>query len=65
VDGSTATLTALVSVIGYDRAQELAKGAAETGQDIRTTVIGSGVMTTEAYAACITPEAVMRLGTPE
>ena len=64
VDGATATLTALVSVIGYDRAQALANRAAETGQDIRTTVIDSGVMTAEAYDACITPEAVMRLGTP-
>jgi len=62
VESSTATVTALLPVLGYERAGRVAEQAACTGKSIRETVLELGWMTAEEFAAVITPEAVCRLG---
>lgn len=64
VDGATATLTALVDVIGYDNAERLAHEARQSGESIRETAIASHALSAEDYDAAIAPESVMRLGRP-
>ena len=62
VDGATATATALVSEIGYESAQEVARKAAESGTSIRETVIAGNFLSAEEFDRLTSPEAVMRLG---
>ncbi len=64
VEASTATATALIQVLGYDRACEVAKAARATGRTIREVVTAEGAMTGEAFDALVSPEAVRRLGMP-
>jgi aspartate ammonia-lyase len=63
VENSTATATALLPVLGYERAGEAAKLAVENDRTIRETVIAQGWLTGEAFDELISPEAVCRLGT--
>lgn len=65
VDGSTAAVTALVPLLGYDGACALAVEAARSGRSVREAVLASGAMTAEAFDALTSPEAVCRLGSPE
>ena len=60
----TASATAIMPVVGYDRAAALALRSRETGLPLRDVVIAEGAMTDADFDACITPEAVCRLGTP-
>ena len=62
VDGSTATATALVDSIGYDRATAAAAEADASGRSIREIVVANGWMSEEDFAACISAERVMQLG---
>jgi aspartate ammonia-lyase len=62
VDQSTAVVTALVPVLGYERACEVAREAAAAGRTIRETVLRAGLMTAEEFEASTGPEAVCRLG---
>ena len=64
VESSTATATALLPVLGYERAAEIARLAQEQNRTIRETVIAQGWLTGEEFAALISPEAVCRLGMP-
>jgi aspartate ammonia-lyase len=68
VHNSTATLTALVERIGYDAAEHLAEHIAAAGgdpqQDLRHQVVDHGMMTGEEFDELISPERVMRLGSP-
>ncbi len=64
-ENSTATATALLPALGYQRASEAAKLAAENGQTIRETVVGLGWLTGQEFDVLISPEAVCRLGSPE
>ncbi len=64
VENSTATATALVSALGYERAAEAASLAAKTNTTLRETVIARGWLTGEQFAGLISPEAVCRLGSP-
>jgi len=64
VNGATAALTALVDVIGHDRAEALARRQAAGEGTIRELVVAAGLMSQEEYAALIAPEAVTRLGSP-
>ena len=64
VYASTASVTALVPVLGYDRACRVASDAREAGIPVREYVVREGVLTPEQYDECISPEAVMRLGMP-
>jgi aspartate ammonia-lyase len=65
VDGSTATATALVPLLGYERASSIAAEAARSGRTIREAALASGVVTAEAFDELTGPEAVCRLGSPE
>jgi aspartate ammonia-lyase len=64
VEASTATATALVPVLGYEGAADVAKKASETGKSIRQVCLNEGLLDEAAFEALITPEAVCRLGMP-
>jgi aspartate ammonia-lyase len=64
VVNATASVTALVGLIGYDKATELAQQVAETGRGLRDLAIESGLVTEQTFDELITPESVTRLGTP-
>jgi aspartate ammonia-lyase len=61
---STATVTALVGEIGYRAAQSMAEAARREGKTVRDVVIERGLMTPERFDELISPESVMRLGSP-
>ncbi|NLW49875.1 MAG: aspartate ammonia-lyase [Candidatus Brocadiaceae bacterium] len=65
VEGSTAMLTALVARVGYESAGRIAQEARRTGRTVREVVLAEGILSEEAFDALISPEAVMRLGSPE
>ena len=65
VESSTATATALVPALGYEAACALAKTACEQGLTIREAALRSGLLTQERFEELVSPEAVMRLGSPE
>ncbi len=64
VEGSTALLTALVPVIGYDHACRIAERARAEGGSIRAMVLAEGLLTEGQLAELTSPEAVCRLGSP-
>ena len=64
VETSTATATALVPVLGYKGAADVAKKASETGKSIRQVCLEESLLDEAAFEALITPEAVCRLGMP-
>jgi aspartate ammonia-lyase len=61
VEGSTATVTALVGPLGYEKAQEILKLSKERSVSIKDAAIASGLAPAD-FDALISPEAVMRLG---
>lgn len=65
VEGSTATVTALVGRLGYERASAIAAEAARSGRSVREAALASGALTAETFDALTSPEAVCRLGSPE
>ncbi|QIA09445.1 aspartate ammonia-lyase [Draconibacterium halophilum] len=62
VDNSTATITALVPAIGYDRCSEIIKMAENSALSIKEAALLSGYLTDKEFEQLITPEAVCRLG---
>ncbi len=64
VAGATATATALVTRLGYERAQQLAQQAATTGQSVRAVALAAGLLTADEFDQLVSPAAVLRLGTP-
>ncbi len=62
VEGSTATVTALVGRIGYEKAEEILKEAKARGVSLREAAVATGSLSSEDFDALISPEAVMRLG---
>ena len=64
VEGTVAAATALVPVLGYERAAVLADDATRSGRPLRELVVERGILTAEAYAELISAEAVCRLGHP-
>lgn len=65
VEDATATVTALLPVIGYERAALIAEEARRTGKGIREIAIAGGFVTPEQFAELTSPEAVTRLGDPQ
>jgi aspartate ammonia-lyase len=61
-ESSTAALTALVPIIGYERSQELAVLIRQTGKTLRQAVLENIVMSEKEFDEAISPESVMRLG---
>ena len=64
VDASTATVTALVPALGYERACTLARVARDSGRPVRAAAIEDGFLTPQQFEELTTPEAVCRLGMP-
>jgi aspartate ammonia-lyase len=62
VENATATATALVDKLGYDRCAHIAKLAATTGKTVRQLVLEQKLMSQAEFDALISPEAVCRLG---
>lgn len=64
VAGTVATATALVPLVGYERAAALAAGAARSGRPLRDLVVEQNILTGQAFDALISAESVCRLGHP-
>ncbi len=64
VNSSTATVTALVAEIGYDRAEALAREARASGRPLRELAPKYGLTPTR-FDDLVSPEAVNRLGSRE
>lgn len=62
VENSTATATALVSKLGYEKASQIAKQAAEQNKTIRQVVTEQNLLSNAQFDELISPEAVCRLG---
>ncbi len=62
VHGSTATLTALVDHIGYEKAVEVALAASHQKKAIRQVVLELGLMTGQEFDELTSPERVTKLG---
>jgi aspartate ammonia-lyase len=64
VENSTASITALVSKIGYEQATELAQALLQSDQSLRELVVERRLATAEQFDQLVSPESVTRLGTP-
>jgi aspartate ammonia-lyase len=64
VENATASATALVEVIGYEAAQEIAAAARADGKTIRQIVIERGLLTPERFDELVSAEWTTRLGSP-
>jgi fumarate hydratase class II len=57
VEGSLALATALVPRLGYDRAAEIARAAADSGRSIREVCLEQGVLPADELGALLDPRA--------
>jgi aspartate ammonia-lyase len=64
VAGTVASATALIPVLGYERAAALAAEAARSKRSLQELVVEKGLLTAEAFAELISAETVCRLGHP-
>jgi aspartate ammonia-lyase len=62
VEGSTAVVTALLPVLGYERACRVAQEAKAAGKTVREIVVSQGIVSETVFDELISPEAVCRLG---
>ncbi|MGC8738810.1 MAG: aspartate ammonia-lyase [Candidatus Hydrogenedens sp.] len=62
VNNSTATLTALIQKIGYEKACMIAKKTSNLKKSIREIVLEEGVLTPEEFDTLLSPESVCKLG---
>jgi aspartate ammonia-lyase len=64
VESSSAIITALVPVMGYENATRLVKLAKQRQKTIKETAIIEGILTSQQFEELVSPEAVCRLGSP-
>lgn len=64
VGTTTATATALVSVLGYQRVEALVHQATAAGRSLREEALAQGLLTAEAFDEATSPAATVRLGSP-
>ncbi len=64
VEGATATLTALVELLGYEQAQAVAAMARAELKGIREIVLEKGLLSAEEFDRLVSPQSVIRLGSP-
>ena len=64
VGAGTATVTALVSLIGYEAASAVACAARTEGLPVKEIVLRRGLLSEEEFDRAVAPEAVTRLGSP-
>lgn len=62
VESSTAIITALVEVIGYEKAELVAEQARAERKSIREVVLAENLLSVTEFEALISPERVNRLG---
>jgi aspartate ammonia-lyase len=62
VENSTASATALVALVGFERVSELVAVARREGRGIKDVAVGSGSLTAAQFDEATSPEAVCRLG---
>ena len=62
VDGATATVTALIDLLGYEVAQDIAREAEAAGKSIREIVLQRGLLSDDQFAQAIAPDTVTALG---
>jgi len=62
VEGASATLTALLEVIGYEAATKIAQTAKQTGKTIKQLVIEQGLISAEEFVRLTSAENVTKLG---
>jgi aspartate ammonia-lyase len=62
VENGTAAATALLPLIGYERAAALAAQCRATGQGLKAAAVASGLVSAEQFDQLTSPEAVGRLG---
>ncbi len=62
IESSTVLATALIPVIGYEKATQVSRLKQESGKSIREVVKQLGIMTDEQIDELVSPEAVCRLG---
>jgi len=63
-ENSTAAATALVPILGHQRAGEAVRIARAERKPLRAVILERGWMSAELFDECISPEAVCRLGSP-
>ncbi len=64
VEGATATLTALVESLGYEKTQVFAARARAERKSVRQVVLEEGSLNAEEFDRLISAESVARLGSP-
>ena len=64
LEASTAVATALVPVLGYQKATEVAGKARSLGRTVREVVLADGLLSASQLDELLSPEAVCRLGSP-
>jgi len=64
VNGSTATVTALVEAVGYETAQRIAREATDTDRSIRDIAIDGRYLGEGEFDDLVSPERTNRLGSP-
>ncbi|MBN2636393.1 MAG: aspartate ammonia-lyase [Prolixibacteraceae bacterium] len=62
VENSTATITALIPEIGYEKANMILKAATKKRLSIKSVAIDGGFLTEEKFNQLTSPEAVCKLG---
>jgi aspartate ammonia-lyase len=62
VENGTAAATALLPLVGYERAGALAEEARRTGRGLKAVAVASGLVSAEQFDQLTGPEAVNRLG---
>ena len=62
VENSTATITALIQKIGYEKASELIKKAKKESISIKDAAVKTGLISVSEFEELISPESVCRLG---
>jgi aspartate ammonia-lyase len=60
VEHSIGIVTALVPILGYERATEIAKQALDTGRGVYDLVCGSGLMTRDEIDRALNPETMIQ-----
>ena len=64
VENATASATALLPVLGYERVSALVQLAHARGGGLKETAVAEGLVTSEQFDELTSPEAVCRLGFP-
>lgn len=62
IENSTATLTALIPKIGYEKASEIASFSKQNHLSVKDSILKSGLLSLSEFEEMISPEAVCKLG---